>query len=107
MNCFQTTLRIKVSKDFDIQNIAKLASINLSEDEQEKLANDLSIILDHVKALSDLDLNTKQNEIYIHPLEKELELQEDELVESLTHEEALSNAPESKDGKFVVPPSME
>ena len=107
MNCFQTTLRIKVSKDFDIQNIAKLASINLSEDEQEKLANDLSIILEHVKALSDLELNTEQNEIYIHPLEKELELQEDELVESLTHEEALSNAPESKDGKFVVPPSME
>ena len=96
-----------MSKDFDIQNIAKLASINLSEDEQEKLANDLSIILDHVKALSDLELNKKQNEIYIHPLEKELELQEDELVESLTHEEALSNAPESKDGKFVVPPSME
>tara|TARA_B100001057_G_scaffold67642_1_gene61358 strand:- start:1744 stop:2034 length:291 start_codon:yes stop_codon:yes gene_type:complete len=96
-----------VSKDFDIQNIAKLASINLSEDEQENLANDLSIILDHVKALSDLELNTKQNEIYIHPLEKELELQEDELVESLTHDEALSNAPESKDGKFVVPPSME
>jgi len=107
MNCFQTTLRIKVSKDFDIQNIAKLASIKLSEDEQEKLANDLSIILEHVKALSDLELNTEQNEIYIHPLEKELELQEDELVESLTHEEALSNAPESKDGKFVVPPSME
>ena len=107
MNCFQTTLRIKVSKDFDIQNIAKLASINLSEDEQENLAKDLSIILEHVKALSDLELNTEQNEIYIHPLEKELELQEDELVESLTHEEALSNAPESKDGKFVVPPSME
>ena len=107
MNYFQATLRKKLSKDFDIQNIAKLASINLSEDEQEKLAKDLSIILEHVKALSDLELNTEQNEIYIHPLEKELELQEDELVESLTHEEALSNAPESKDGKFVVPPSME
>ena len=107
MNCFQTTLRIKVSKDFDIQNIAKLASINLSEDEQKELDNDLSIILEHVKALSDLKLDTEQKEIFIHPLEKELELQEDKLVESLTHEEALSNAPESKDGKFVVPPSME
>ena len=32
---------------------------------------------------------------------------EDEVVESLTHDEAISNAPESKDGKFVVPPSME
>ena len=96
-----------MSKDFDIQNIAKLASINLSEDEQKELDNDLSIILEHVKALSDLNLDTDQKEIFIHPLEKELELQEDKLVESLTHEEALSNAPESKDGKFVVPPSME
>ena len=107
MNYFQVTLRKKLSKDFDIKNIAKLASINLSEDEQKELDNDLSIILEHVKALSDLKLDTEQKEIFIHPLEKELELQEDNLVESLTHEEALSNAPKSKDGKFVVPPSME
>ena len=107
MNYFQDTLRKKLSKDFDIKNIAKLASINLSEDEQKELDNDLIIILEHVKALSDLKLDTEQKEIFIHPLEKELELQEDKLVESLTHEEALSNAPKSKDGKFVVPPSME
>lgn len=107
MNYFQDTLRKKLSKDFDIKNIAKLASINLTEDEQKELDNDLSIILEHVKALSDLKLDTEQKEIFIHPLEKELELQEDKLVESLTHEEALSNAPKSKDGKFVVPPSME
>ena len=107
MNYFQATLRKKLSKDFDIKNIAKLASINLSEDEQKELDNDLSIILEHVKALSDLKLDTEQKEIFIHPLEKELELQEDEVVESLTHDEAISNAPESKDGKFVVPPSME
>ena len=107
MNYFQATLRKKLSKDFDIKNIAKLASINLSEDEQKELDNDLSIILEHVKALSDLKLDTEQKEIFIHPLEKELELQEDEVVDSLTHDEAISNAPESKDGKFVVPPSME
>ena len=41
MNYFQATLRKKLSKDFDIQNIAKLASINLSEDEQKELDNDL------------------------------------------------------------------
>ena len=96
-----------MSNDFNIKNIAKLASINLSEEEQESLSNDLNIILEHVNALSNLKLNSDQQEIYIHPLEKELVLQEDEVVESLTHEEALSNAPKSKDGKFVVPPSME
>ena len=96
-----------MSNDFNIKNIAKLASINLSEEEQESLSNDLNIILEHVNALSNLKLNSDQQEIYIHPLEKELELQEDEVVESLTHDEAISNAPKSEDGKFVVPPSME
>ena len=96
-----------MSDEFNIKNIAKLASINLSEEEQDSLSNDLSIILEHVNALSDLKLNSQQQEIFIHPLEKKLELQEDEVVESLTHDEAISNAPESKGGKFVVPPSME
>ena len=96
-----------MSNDFNIKNIAKLASINLSEEEQESLSNDLNIILEHINALSNLKLNSDQQEIYIHPLEKELVLQEDEVVESLTHDEAISNAPKSEDGKFVVPPSME
>ena len=96
-----------MSNDFNIKNIAKLASINLSEEEQESLSNDLNIILEHVNALSNLKLNSDQQEIYIHPLEKKLVLQEDEVVESLTHDEAISNAPKSEDGKFVVPPSME
>ena len=96
-----------MSNDFNIKNIAKLASINLSEEEQESLSNDLNIILEHVNALSNLKLNSDQQEIYIHPLEKELVLQDDEVVESLTHDEAISNAPKSEDGKVVVPPSME
>ena len=96
-----------MSNDFNIKNIAKIASINLSEEEQESLSNDLNIILEHVNALSNLKLNSDQQEIYIHPLEKELVLQEDEVVESLTHDEAISNAPKSENGKFVVPPSME
>ena len=82
-----------MSDDFNIQNIAKLASINLSEEEQSKLSNDLSVILEHVQALSDLSLD-EVGEIFIHPLEKELLLDEDEVRVSLTHDEALQNAPE-------------
>ena len=93
--------------DFDINNIAKLASIKLSPEEQENLTNDLSIILEHVQALSSLELETNIEDVFIHPLEKELKLFEDIENESLTHDEALSNAPEYKDVRFVVPPSME
>ena len=95
-----------MSDDFNIQNIAKLASINLSEEEQFKLSDDLSVILEHVQALSDLSLD-EVGEIFIHPLEKELLLDEDEIRVSLTHDEALQNAPEKNEGKFVVPPSLE
>jgi aspartyl-tRNA(Asn)/glutamyl-tRNA(Gln) amidotransferase subunit C len=93
--------------DFDIKNIAKLASIKLSTDEEEKLTSDLSIIIEHVQALSSLELDTNIEDVFIHPLEKELKLVEDVENDSLTHDEALSNAPESKNGRFVVPPSME
>ncbi len=51
-----------MSNEFNIKNIAKLASINLSEEEQDSLSNDLSIILEHVNALSDLKLNSQQQE---------------------------------------------
>ena len=54
-----------MSNEFNIKNIAKLASINLSEEEQDSLSNDLSIILEHVNALSDLKLNSQQQEIFI------------------------------------------
>ena len=57
-----------MSNEFNIKNIAKLASINLSEEEQDSLSNDLSIILEHVNALSELKLNSQQQEIFIHPL---------------------------------------
>ena len=96
-----------MSEKFDITNIAKLASISLSDDEQQKLSSDLSVILDHVQALSNLELDTNIEDVYIHPLEKELVLGQYIEKPSLTHDEALSNAPKASDGKFIVPPSLE
>ena len=45
--------------------------------------------------------------IDIHPLSKVLELREDESTPSLSHKDAMKNSPETKDGHFVVPPSIE
>ena len=56
---------------------------------------------------SNLELDTNIEDVYIHPLEKELVLDEDIEKPSLTHDEALSNAPKASDGKFIVPPSLE
>ena len=89
-----------MSEKFDIANIAKLASISLNDDEKLKLSSDLSVILEHVQALSNLELDTNIKDVYIHPLEKELVLDEDIEKPSLTHDEALSNAPKVSDGNL-------
>lgn len=89
----------------DIKNVAKLAALKLNEDEQKQLEKDLTMIIDHFAALSEMEL--PDDKISIHPLGMPLNLSEDIASKSLTHEEALSNAPESKDGQFVVPPSLD
>ena len=94
-----------MSENFNIDDISNLASIELSEDEKAKLQKDLQIILEHVDALKNVDI--KDEKIDIHPLSKVLELREDESTPSLSHEDAMKNSPETKDGHVVVPPSIE
>ena len=52
-------------------------------------------------------MNLEDEEISIHPLRKELTLREDVSSEFLSHEEAMSNSPQTEDGQFVVPPSLD
>ena len=94
-----------MSDKIDIKNVAKLAALKLTKNEQEQLEKDLSMIIDHFAALSEMDL--PDDKISIHPLGMHLNLAEDIASKFLTHEQALSNAPESKDGQFVVPPSLD
>ena len=76
-------------------------------DEEKQLQNDLSMIIDHFAALSEMDL--PDGKISIHPLGMPLNLSEDIASTSLTETEEASHAMlhESKDGQFVVPPSLD
>ena len=94
-----------MSKDFNIQEIAKLALIELNSEEQSKLSKDLSIILEHVDALSSLSID--DSNLTIHPLGIELELREDTAEEGLSHEESMKKAHYDKDGFFQDPPSKD
>ena len=59
----------------DIENVAKLASLKLNEEEKQHLEKDLSMIIDHFAALSEMDL--PDDKISIHPLGMHLNLAED------------------------------
>ena len=86
----------------DVQHVARLARLELTDEEVERFQGQLSAILEAVGKVSELDLAGV--EPTSHPLELANVWGEDEPRPSLPRDEALSNAPEREGGFFRVPP---
>ena len=84
-----------------VAHLANLARIDLSDDELDHLAPQLSVILESVASISDVaagDIPPTS-----HPLPLTNVFREDVVVPGLTAEEALAGAPESEQQRFSVP----
>lgn len=90
-----------ISKD-DVRHVAKLARLELTEEEVEKFASQLSQILDHAQKIQELDLEGL--EPLAHAVDRKNVFRKDEVKEGLSQEEALSNAPEREGNFFKIPP---
>jgi aspartyl-tRNA(Asn)/glutamyl-tRNA(Gln) amidotransferase subunit C len=84
-----------------VVHVARLARLELSEDELERMREQLSAILEAVGKVAQLDLAGV--EPTAHPLDLVNVLAEDVPRPSLPREEALANAPDPEDGFFGVP----
>lgn len=91
--------------EIDVAHIAKLARLQLTQQEQDELAGELGQILSHVAQIQALDLEAV--EPTASPIAQGLILREDVVQSSLTREEALANAPDPAGEFFRVPPMME
>ncbi|MBC2604651.1 Asp-tRNA(Asn)/Glu-tRNA(Gln) amidotransferase subunit GatC [Pelagicoccus albus] len=85
----------------DIDYTAKLARINLTDAEKEKLSQQLDSIIGYVEKLEELD--TEGVEPTAHPYPVYNVWQEDEVKGELPVEEALKNAPAQRENMIVVP----
>ena len=85
----------------EVVHVARLARLELSEDELDRFAVQLDAILEAVGKVSELDLAGV--EPTQHPLALANVWVEDEPHESLAVEEALANAPDREDDAFRVP----
>jgi aspartyl-tRNA(Asn)/glutamyl-tRNA(Gln) amidotransferase subunit C len=83
--------------------VAKLARLQLSEEELSSLAGQLSAILDYVAVLDELDVDAL--EPMVHAVELSNVLRPDELRPSLPRQAALANAPKT-DGKYFLVPAI-
>jgi aspartyl-tRNA(Asn)/glutamyl-tRNA(Gln) amidotransferase subunit C len=84
-----------------VLHVAKLARLGLSEEEVERMAGELSGILEHVDRIAELDLDDV--EPTSHVVELENVLRADVPHQSLPPEVALASAPDPAEGAFRVP----
>jgi aspartyl-tRNA(Asn)/glutamyl-tRNA(Gln) amidotransferase subunit C len=77
------------------------ARLDLTEEEVERMASELSHVLDHIEKIRELDLDGVSPTS--HVVDVVNALRPDEPQPSLTHEEALASAPEPLQGGFGVP----
>jgi aspartyl-tRNA(Asn)/glutamyl-tRNA(Gln) amidotransferase subunit C len=92
---------IAISRE-EVLHVAQLAQLALSEDEIERLTNDLDKILEAVGIVSELDLEHVQPTS--HPLDLVNVGDDDVLREPLPREDVFANAPAEEAGQFRVPP---
>jgi aspartyl-tRNA(Asn)/glutamyl-tRNA(Gln) amidotransferase subunit C len=85
----------------EVLHVARLARLDLSEDEISRLQEQLSAILEAVGKVSELDLSDV--EPTAHPLDLVNVWRDDEARPSLSVEEALANAPDREGNLFRVP----
>jgi aspartyl-tRNA(Asn)/glutamyl-tRNA(Gln) amidotransferase subunit C len=89
-----------ISRD-EVLHVARLARLELSDDELDRFAGQLSAILEAVGKVAELDL--EDVEPTSHPLDLVNVWAEDEPRPSLGVDEALANAPDRENDSFRVP----
>lgn len=88
-----------------VEHIAELAKLDLTDDELDMYAEQLSDILAYVEQLSAVDTSAIPPTASVLPLENVL--RPDEVQPSLTTEEALANAPAAAADQFSVSAVLE
>ena len=89
----------------EVEYVAHLARLRLSEEEAEKFTSQLDQILSYFEKLQELD--TSQVEPTSHPIPIVNAFREDEMKPSLDIEDVLANAPEKEGNFFKVPKIIE
>lgn len=87
--------------EIDIEHVARLARLELTEQERDRLRSQLGLILDHAAKVGEVATADVPPTAYAIP--RSNVLRPDELKPSLPVEEVLSNAPEREDDRFKVP----
>jgi aspartyl-tRNA(Asn)/glutamyl-tRNA(Gln) amidotransferase subunit C len=88
----------------DVAHVAKLARLQLSDDEIDLFTGQLAKVLDHARDVEALDVADVPPTMHPHPLANVLRA--DEPRPGVDRDEVLSQAPAAESGMFRVPPVL-
>jgi aspartyl-tRNA(Asn)/glutamyl-tRNA(Gln) amidotransferase subunit C len=94
---------VAISRD-EVLHVARLARLELTDEEVERLTGELGAILEAVGIVAELDLADVPPTA--HPLDVVNVWDEDEPRTSLTIDEVFANAPAREGDLFRVPPTV-
>jgi aspartyl-tRNA(Asn)/glutamyl-tRNA(Gln) amidotransferase subunit C len=92
----------KLTKE-EVLHVAHLARINVNDDEIDKYARELKLLLDDVEKIKNIDTDTK--ELLVTPVSHESILREDTDTSSVEFNDIKKNVP-AVTGNFVEVPVM-
>lgn len=88
----------------DVAHVARLARLELSEDELETFTGQLAAVLDHASDVEALDVEGVPPTAHPYPLHNVWRA--DEVGASVDRDEVLGQAPAAEQGRFKVPPIL-
>jgi aspartyl-tRNA(Asn)/glutamyl-tRNA(Gln) amidotransferase subunit C len=94
-----------VPVEIDVDHVARLARLALTEEERERFREQLGLILEHAERVREVAADDV--EPTAHPVPQSNVFREDEPTECLPQDLALAGAPEVEAGRFKVPRIIE
>ena len=94
-----------IISDETIEYVGILAKLELSDDEKELAKIDMANMLDYIDTLNELDTSGVEPMSHVFPVNNVF--REDVVTNGDDREEILANAPEAKEGAFVVPKTFD
>lgn len=88
----------------DVAHVARLARLQLADDELDLFTEQLAKVLDHARDVEALDVEGVPPTAHPYPIANVFRA--DELRPSLDRDEVLAAAPAAEDGQFRVPPVL-
>lgn len=91
--------------DETIEYVGILAKLELSDEEKEQAKTDMGRMLDYIDKMGELDTTGVEPMTHVFPVQNVF--REDVVTNGDMREQVLCNAPEQKDGMFMVPKTFE